>query len=34
VYQYGTWILLALIIFNVTDRIITPLVSMILGVLL
>ena len=34
VYQYGTWILLALIIFNVTDRIITPLVTMILGVLL
>ncbi|MBQ6440186.1 MAG: site-2 protease family protein [Mogibacterium sp.] len=34
VYQYGTWILLALIVFNVTDRIITPLVSMILGVLL
>ena len=34
VYQYGTWILLALIMFNVTDRIITPLVSIILGVLL
>ena len=34
VYQYGTWILLALIVFNVTDLIITPLVSMILGVLL
>ena len=34
VYQYGTWILLALIVFNVTDMIITPLVSMILGVLL
>lgn len=34
VYQYGTWILLALIIFNVTDLIITPLVSMILGLLL
>ena len=34
VYQYGTWILLALIVFNVTDLIITPLVSMILGILL
>ena len=34
VYQYGTWILLALIVFNVTDLILTPLVSMILGVLL
>jgi len=34
VYQYGTWILLGLIVFNVTDRIITPLVSLILGVLL
>ncbi len=34
VYQYGTWILLALIVFNVTDLIITPLVSLILGVLL
>ena len=34
VYQYGTWILLALIVFNVTDRIITPLVTTILGVLL
>ena len=34
VYQYGTWILLALIVFNVTDRIITPLVTLILGVLL
>ncbi len=34
VYQYGTWILLALIVFNVTDLIISPLVSMILGILL
>ena len=34
VYQNGTWILLALIVFNVTDLIITPLVSAILGVLL
>ena len=34
VYQYGTWILLALIVFNVTDLILTPLVSLIVGVLL
>jgi Zn-dependent protease len=34
VYQYGTWILLALIVFNVTDLILTPLVSRILGILL
>lgn len=34
VYQYGTWILLALIVFNVTDLIITPLVTKILGLLL
>lgn len=34
VYQNGTWILLALIVFNVTDLFITPLVSAILGVLL
>lgn len=34
VYQYGTWILLALIVLDVTDRIITPLVTLILGVLL
>ena len=34
VYQYGTWILLALIVFDVTDLQITPLVSLILGVLL
>lgn len=34
VYQYGTWILLALIVFNVTDLIITPLVTAILNILL
>lgn len=34
VYQNGTWILLALIVFNVTDLILTPLVNAILGVLL
>lgn len=34
VYQYGTWILLALIILNVTDLILTPLVSLILRTLL
>ncbi|MBQ9272576.1 MAG: site-2 protease family protein [Mogibacterium sp.] len=34
VYQYGTYILLALIVFNVTDLIITPLVNMILNILL
>ena len=34
VYQYGTWILLALIVFNVTDLILTPLVSLIVGALL
>ena len=34
VYQYGTWILLGLIVFNVTDLILTPLVSKILGILL
>ncbi len=34
VYQYGTWILLALIVFNVTDLILTPLVSLIVGILL
>ena len=34
VYRYGTWILLALIIFNVTDLIITPLVSIIMNILL
>ena len=34
VYQYGTYILLALIVFNVTDLILTPLVTLIVGVLL
>lgn len=34
VYRNGTWILLALIIFNVTDMIITPLVTFILTILL
>lgn len=34
VYQYGTYILLALIIFNVTDLIITPAVTALLGILL
>lgn len=34
VYQYGTYILLALIIFNVTDLIITPVVTGLLGILL
>ena len=33
VYQYGTWILLALILTNVTDHIITPLVTMLLNLL-
>jgi len=33
VYQYGTWILLGLIVFNVTDMILTPLVTMILRLL-
>ena len=33
VYQSGTWILLALIIFNVTDLIISPLVSIIMRLL-
>lgn len=33
VYQNGTWILLALIVFNVTDRILTPLVRMIMNIL-
>jgi Zn-dependent protease len=33
VYQYGTWILLALIILNVTDLIITPAVSVLLRLL-
>ncbi len=34
VYQYGTWILLGLIVLNVTDMIITPLVSIIMNILL
>ena len=34
VYQYGTWILLALIVFNITDMIITPLVTAIMGILI
>ncbi len=34
VYQYGTWILLALILFNVTDVILTPLVNFFLNLLL
>ena len=34
VYQRGTWILLALILLNVTDMIISPLVRLLLGVLL
>ena len=33
VYQYGTWILLALILTNVTDRIITPAVTMFINLL-
>lgn len=33
VYQYGTWILLALIVTNVTDRIITPLVTMMINLI-
>lgn len=33
IYQYGTWILLALIVFNVTDMIITPLVNALMGIL-
>ena len=34
VYQYGTYILLALILLNITDMIITPLVSALLNILL
>lgn len=34
VYQYGTYILLALIVLNVTDMIITPLVSTLMNILL
>jgi Zn-dependent protease len=33
-YQYGTWILLGLIVLNVTDLILTPLVSMIMNILI
>lgn len=33
VYQYGTWILLALIVLNVTDMIITPAVSSLMRLL-
>ena len=33
VYQYGTWILLALILFNLTDMIITPAVSALMRLL-
>ena len=32
-YQYGTWILLALIVTNVTDHIITPLVTMMINLI-
>ena len=34
VYQYGTYILLALIVFNVTDLVLTPLVNGIMKILL
>lgn len=34
IYRYGSLILLALIVFNITDYIITPLISKILGILL
>ena len=34
VYQYGTYILLALILLNITDMIITPLVSALLNILM
>ena len=34
VYQYGTWILLALILTNVTDLIITPVVTFFMNILL
>ena len=33
VYQYGTWILLVLILTNVTDRILTPLVTLMINLL-
>ena len=34
VYQYGTYILLALIVFNVTDLVLTPLVNMVMKLLI
>ena len=34
VYQYGMYILLALILLNVTDMIITPMVRLFMGILL
>ena len=34
IYQYGTWILLALIVFNVTSLIISPLLNIIMGILI
>ena len=33
IYQYGTWILLALILTNVTDKILTPLVTLMMNIL-
>ncbi len=33
VYRYGTWILLVLILTNVTDRILTPLVTLMINLL-
>ena len=33
IYQYGTWILLGLIVLNVTDMIITPLVTALMNIL-
>ena len=33
VYRYGNWILVALIIFGITGRIITPCVSFLFGIL-
>ena len=34
VYQYGTWILLGLIVLNITDMILTPLVTAIMNILM
>ena len=34
IYQYGMWILLALIVFNITDLILTPLVTIIMHILI